>query len=132
MYELQVNELINGVVSNLIDVKGDAKKEMKEQIDGSIKKLEKVTEEKVWEEFETRFVDVHPRFFDELNEVNPNLTRNDRRLAAFLRMDMSTKEIATITGQSTKAIEVGRTRLRKKLELTNSGMGLNEFLATLW
>ena len=42
MYELQVNELINGVVSNLIDVKGDAKKEMKEQIDGSIKKLEKV------------------------------------------------------------------------------------------
>jgi len=44
---------------------------------------------------------------------------------------MTTREISSITGQSYRSIELARTRLRKKLNLTNSDTGLVEFLSAL-
>lgn len=131
MYDMQVNDLIGRVVNQLAEVKGKARKDVQKSLDGSISKLEAVKEENVWEEFERRFVDVHKGFFDELMRVNPGLSRNERRLCAFLRLDMSTKEIAALTGQTPKTIDVARYRLRKKLDLINSGQNLSDFLASL-
>jgi DNA-binding CsgD family transcriptional regulator len=62
-------------------------------------------------------------------QINPELSLNERRLCAFLRLNMTTKEIASITGQSPRSIEVARTRLRKKLNLTNSDTSLTDFLS---
>ena len=70
-----------------------------------------------WAEFETHFNAVHPGFYKNLNEKYPELTVNDRRLSAFLKLKLSTKNISSITGQSVKSIEVARSRLRKKLNL---------------
>jgi DNA-binding CsgD family transcriptional regulator len=53
------------------------------------------------------------------------------RLGAFLRLNMTTKEIAAITGQMPRSIDVARTRLRKKLNLTNEDVGLVEFLSSI-
>ena len=70
-----------------------------------------------WDEFETHFNAVHPDFYKKLNERFPELTVNDRRLSAFLKLKLSTKNISSLTGQSIKSIEVARSRLRKKFNL---------------
>jgi tetratricopeptide (TPR) repeat protein len=72
-----------------------------------------------WKEFEVQFNDVHPEFQSRLLEKFPELTPNERRLCAFIRLDMNTREIVSLTGQSYKSIEVARTRIRKKLGLSH-------------
>lgn len=85
----------------------------------------------LWKDFEVRFLQAHTNFYDKLLAVCPDLTLNERRLCAFLKMDMSTKEISVITGQSVRSINMARFRLRKKLNLTNSETSLFEFLASI-
>ena len=68
-------------------------------------------------EFKTYFDSVHPSFFENLAKTNPNLTANELRLCAFLRMGLSTKEIAALTFREIRSVESARNRLRKKLEL---------------
>ena len=131
MSMIQKNELIGQVVEVLSDNKLNLTEKNENTINTVIKNLNKVQEENAWEEFELRYQQVHNEFYEKLQSVAPNLTTNERRLCAFLRLNMTTKEIASITSQSLRSIEVARTRLRKKLQLTNSETGLTEFLASL-
>jgi tetratricopeptide (TPR) repeat protein/DNA-binding CsgD family transcriptional regulator len=87
---------------------------------------------RLWSDFEIRFLQMHADFYDRLMAACPDLTSNERRLCAFLKMDMSTKEISLITGQSVRSINMARFRLRQKLKLTNSETSLFDFLATLY
>ncbi len=84
-----------------------------------------------WDEFELRFLQVHLDFNKKMNDLSPGLSSSERRLCYFLLLDMSTKEIAIITGQSNRAVELGRIRLRKKLGLTKINTSLFEFLSKL-
>ncbi|RXK50683.1 tetratricopeptide repeat protein [Aquirufa rosea] len=93
------------------------------------KDIEKLNSTKNWEEFEVRFVEIHKFFFQKLLEAHPGLSNNDRRLCAFLKLDMSTKEISNLTGQSLRAVEMARIRLRKKLNLTNSDVSIFTYLS---
>lgn len=90
-----------------------------------------VQQGKIWEEFEVRFAKTHGDFYDRLVKAFPDITLNERRLCAFLKLDMTTKEISTITGQSVRAIEIARTRLRKKLNLSQTDTSLFEFLSSI-
>lgn len=67
-------------------------------------------------------------FFDNLLKEYPNLTKNERKLCTFIHMNLSTKEIAKITHQSTGSINVARSRLRQKFGLTDSDTSLIAFL----
>ncbi len=131
MYQIRKNELINSIAEKLLANSHNFKKENQTLIKEIIKELEDTQEESIWTEFESRFHQVHNKFYEKLNTINPELSPNERRLCAFLRLNMSTKEISAITGQSLRSIEVARTRLRKKLDLTNTDQGLIEFLSTL-
>ena len=91
--------------------------------------LEKINKTKNWDEFEKGFVGLHANFFPDLLSAHPDLTNNERRLCAFLKIDLCTKEIAKLTGQTIRAIELSRIRLRKKLQLTNSEVGLYHYLS---
>jgi tetratricopeptide (TPR) repeat protein len=84
-----------------------------------------------WKEFEMRFTQVHTDFYEKLNERFPDLTPNERKLCAFLRLNMTTKDIASITHQSVHSINVARTRLRRKMNLANSDENLISFLTNL-
>lgn len=86
---------------------------------------------KAWEEFEYRFQQIHSGFYERLRQLHPDLTLNERRLCAFLRLDMMTKEISDITGQSIHAIKMARVRLRSKLGLTNTDQEIFDFLSGL-
>ncbi len=66
-------------------------------------------------------------FFRKLKMKFPTLTPNDLRLCSYLRMNFTTKEIADMTNISSRAVEIGRYRLRRKMNLGH-GINLNEFL----
>ena len=70
-----------------------------------------------WETFQTHFDNAHSDFFIRLKEQHPNLTPKDLRLCAYLRMNLSSKEIAPLLNISIRSVEVHRYRIRKKLEL---------------
>lgn len=86
---------------------------------------------KIWDEFEIRFLKSHAGFYDRLLSAHPDLTTNERRLCSFLRLDMTTKEISVITGQTVRAVEIARTRLRKKLNMTQADKSLFDYLSTI-
>jgi DNA-binding CsgD family transcriptional regulator len=66
-------------------------------------------------------------FFRKLKNKYPSLTPNDLRLCSYLRMNFTTKEIANLTNISSRAVEIGRYRLRSKLNLKHD-VNLTEFL----
>jgi DNA-binding NarL/FixJ family response regulator len=66
-------------------------------------------------------------FFKKLLEIYPDLTTNDLRLCSYLRMNLSTKEIAKLLNISTRAVEISRYRLRKKMSMEHD-TNLTEFL----
>lgn len=66
-------------------------------------------------------------FFRKLKEKYPSLTPNDLRLCSYLRMNFTTKEIANLINISSRAVEIGRYRLRQKLNLPHD-INLTEFL----
>lgn len=80
-----------------------------------------------WEQFAYHFDQVHSDFLKRLGEAYPQLTPKDHRLCAYLRMNLSTKEIAPLMNISVRGVEISRYRLRKKLDLDHDE-NLNEFM----
>jgi len=72
-----------------------------------------------WNQIEKRIKDTDQQFFKSLSEKHPNLTPSEMKLCLYLRMNLSTKEIASATFQTYDSVRIARTRLRKKLNLTN-------------
>ncbi len=68
-----------------------------------------------WDEFELLFQKTHQSFYQNLNIKFPNLSANERKICAFLKLNMSSKDIAQITFQSEDALKKARLRLRQKL-----------------
>lgn len=68
-------------------------------------------------ELKILFQTLHIDFYAHLYERHPDLTMNEKRLCAFIHLNLSTKEISSITQQSVKSIEIARSRLRAKLGL---------------
>lgn len=129
MYLVQKNELISSIIERLQKVVLSLKGENQQILQEVIRELQSGGDQDLWEEFEVRFTQVHTNFYHQLNEQYPDLTANERRLCAFLRLNMTTKDISSLTKQSANSIEVARTRLRKKLNLSNSETSLVTFLA---
>lgn len=129
IYHVKKNEVISSVVKRLKVAKKNLKKKNVPVINSIISDLSSSIDSDIWEDFETRFLKVHKGFYDNLQERFPELTTNEKRISAFLRLDMSTKEISFITNQTPHSINIARTRLRKKLGLANKDINLSAFLS---
>ncbi len=70
-----------------------------------------------WNEFKKYFENVHPNFFTELTKKHNNLSQNDLKICAFIKLNMSSKEIAQILNVNNKTVDIARYRLRKKMNL---------------
>ncbi|MFV0328817.1 MAG: triple tyrosine motif-containing protein [Dysgonomonas sp.] len=79
-----------------------------------------------WKTFLLKFEEKHTGFFKKMKALYPQLTNNDLRLCACLKLNLETKEIASLMNLSIRAVENSRYRLRKKLNLLPS-QNLNEF-----
>ncbi|WP_152285725.1 helix-turn-helix transcriptional regulator [Flavicella marina] len=90
------------------------------QQEASIKKLKSsinVSSNTMWEEFETRFIQVNGEFYASLKNLHPDLSRNELRICSLVKLNFSTKEMASLMGISADSANKARYRLRKKLHL---------------
>ncbi|MDT0608575.1 tetratricopeptide repeat protein [Croceitalea rosinachiae] len=71
-----------------------------------------------WENFSRYFEEVHKDFNSNVKTKYPQVTSNELRLLALLKMNLSSKEIANILNISAEGIKKARYRLRKKLDIT--------------
>ena len=129
MYLLKKNELITKISEKLIKSQLDFKRENQKVIQEIIIELKSDQNTNTWAEFEAHFTQVHTDFYKKLNDEFPNLSANEKKLCAFLKLNMSTKDIGSITYQSVKSISVARSRLRKKLKIESEDVNLVNFFA---
>lgn len=125
------NEYISDITRELqkllleLNPKDTAKKAHIREI---IVKLRNQGNEGTYEEFKYYFEQVHQSFYKNLSEAYPELTYKDMRLCSFLKLGLSSKEIASITFTEVRSVESARNRLRKKMNL-DPDINLIEFFA---
>jgi len=73
--------------------------------------------ENFWDEFNAHFRNIHPQFYPSLTRDHPGLTPNEIKLCAYIRLNLTTKEIEQLTRKSENTIKIARHRLRHKLGL---------------
>lgn len=94
---------------------------MRENIDSNIR------HDDDWKKFEKNFDIVYDEYLTRLGNTFPELTVSDKKLCAYLKMDLSSKEIAPLMNLTYRSVEMMRYRLRKKLNLSRE-QNLIEFL----
>ncbi len=112
-----LTDLKNRMLALIEQVSGPEKEELRKLI----RKIDRELDDRQsWNVFETYFDRVHENFFIRLRELHSNLTPKDLRMCAFLRMNLSSKEIAPLQNISIRSVEISRYRLRKKLNLPHN------------
>ncbi|WP_149302672.1 helix-turn-helix and ligand-binding sensor domain-containing protein [Pareuzebyella sediminis] len=81
-----------------------------------------------WEFFQEAFNNADSNFLKKLKECHPTLTPNDLKLCGYLRLNLSTKEIAKLLNIAPRSVEIKRYRLRKKLDLVHKENLVNYIL----
>lgn len=129
MHIIQKNELINKLKNELRKLQTATNdKSVKEIASDIIRKVSKdVDNKQEWRTFELHFEQVHEDFIKRLKERFPDLTSRELRLCVYLKMNMSSKEIANLMNISPRGVEISRYRVRKKLNLDRAE-GLSEIL----
>ncbi len=126
------NELLQKISDEIAQFKDSTGKKLS---DDQLKRIQKVindgmSDEHDWNLFESSFNEAHESFFKKLKAQHPDLVPNDLKLCAYLRMNMSSKEMASLLNISLRGVEIRRYRLRKKLDLEHD-KNLVEFLMEL-
>lgn len=132
MHLVQRSEMIHKLRNQLDKLQKEVKEgPAKKQVDGLLRLLTQDNElAREWDQFAHHFDQVHSDFLKRLKTQFPQLTSNDQKLCAYLRMNLATKEIAPLMNISIRGVEVGRYRLRKKLHL-ETHIDLNEFMMNI-
>ncbi|MGJ8547960.1 triple tyrosine motif-containing protein [Winogradskyella wichelsiae] len=106
------NELLSNIKDEL------SKRKSLNEVDNVIKLINSsINNTGDWQLFEEAFNNVDKDFMKKIKALHPSITASDLRLCAYLRLNLSSKEIAPLLNISHKSVEVKRYRLRKKLEL---------------
>ena len=116
----------------LSKIKSDLKKsESGDKIFSVIKMIDRNLNNKDdWKFFEEAFNNADKDFLKKVKSTHPSLTNNDLRLCAYLRLNLSSKDIAPLLNISLSSVEIKRYRLRKKMQLTHNE-GLTDHLLSL-
>ena len=113
-------------------IKEDLKQSSIENSTKSIKSVisaitKNITEEDSWTIFKEAFDNADTDFLKKVKQAHSTLTPNDLRLCAYLRLNLSSKEIAPLLNISVRSVEIKRYRLRKKMDLEHE-QGLVEYI----
>lgn len=117
MHLIDKNDFITSIRDHISSVlKENPHSTTKNELKRIIKDIDKnIKNDDEWGHFELYFDDVHDGFIRRLKEAYPNITPQEVKLSAYLRMNMTTKEVANLLKISVRGVEMGRYRLRKKL-----------------
>ncbi|MAT55258.1 MAG: hypothetical protein CMN32_12315 [Saprospirales bacterium] len=123
------NEFIETIREKLNEVnKNGSTRDTRKALQQLVKEIDTTLRlQEDWEQFEYHFDQVHGDFLSRLRAEFPDLTPNEQKLCAFLRLNLNTKDIANLMGISLRGVEVARYRLRKKLRL-EQGENLSKFI----
>lgn len=116
---IRKNKFLNSLKQEISTLSKAAKSEF---VEAELKKISRkidrdINNEKNWEVFDRYFDEVHQEFLQRLKDKHQELSPKELRLSAYLRMNISTKEIAPLMNISVRGVEISRYRLRKKLDL---------------
>ena len=131
---MRKNDMLQQIDENMHELsesvrRGDAKPKLTKQIQEIRKSIQDNMNDN-WEKFENNFNMVYDDFMKVLTARFPDLKINDRKLCAYLRMGLSSKEMASLLNMPVRSIETARYRLRKKLNMTG-GENLTEFIQNI-
>ncbi len=104
--------------------------ELEKMLDNVISNTKTANKTFNWEDFQKTFEGVHKDFYKNLLKKHPNLSTNEKKLCAFLKLGMTSKDISAISLKSNRTIIVARSRLRKKIGLAkndNLTVYINQF-----
>lgn len=118
------NELLAFIKEDLRKNSDDGNRSVKSVISTITKNI---TEGDSWSVFKEAFDNADKDFLKKMKLAHPTLTPNDLRLCAYLRLNLSSKEVAPLLNISVRSVEIKRYRLRKKMELTHE-QGLVEYI----
>ena len=126
MSMIKKNEFLNTIKSQLEKVQTDNTdlKSVIQMIDNNLNNSDD------WKFFEEAFNNADKNFLKKIKELHPEMTPSDLKLCAYLRLNLSSKEIAPLLNISVKSVEVKRYRLRKKMNLPHEN-SLTEYILSL-
>lgn len=115
---MQKNKLMQEIQNELVVLGKKADSESKQAF-SRLKLLIKrnLRSEKDWDLFRLYFEDVNKNFYDELKKISSDLTSNELRLCALLKLNMNIKESASVLNIEPASVKTARYKLRKKLQL---------------
>lgn len=110
----QKNQLLQEINDELNNINGKQQAELR-KIKHSVS-IAMSTEED-WEEFKLRFEKVHQSFFDQLTKQFPQLSANDLRLCSFIKLNLNSKQVASLLNIAPSSVDISKYRLKKKMRL---------------
>lgn len=131
LHLIQKNQLLDELREKLSVVVKSDKRDQRKELKHIMNLIQlNHNQDKNWDDFRIVFERVHEHFFDGLKEHSETLTSSDFRLAALLKMNLSSPDISTMLGISQDSLRIARYRLRKKLNLPE-GESLATFIQRL-
>lgn len=121
------NELLSVIKEDLKNTSNDGNRSIKSLITTITKNI---SEEDNWKIFKEAFDSTDKDFLKKVKAAHASLTPNDLRLCAYLRLNLSSKEIAPLLNISVRSVEIKRYRLRKKMDLPHE-TGLVEYILSI-
>ncbi len=125
---LKKNEMLTDISKKLSSIEKADSEDAKTAVARLNREIKHKSDDTIWKEFSHRFNETNSEFYNKVLAQFPDLSNSELKLCAYLRLNMTTKEIADLTGQSIQAVEKARYRLRKKLGIANSDQNLVNFL----
>lgn len=120
LYITNQNKMFDDFLDDLKTIKKLPEEKYSNSYQKLILKLQNSKKNYEQKEFRIKFIESHSDFYNMMKENYPSLTNRDLDLCAYLKLNMSTKEIAGLSNQSVRAVEMARSRLRKKLKIDRS------------
>jgi DNA-binding CsgD family transcriptional regulator len=112
MSQINKNELLQGIKNDLLHLQDKSSR------DHVVKVINRnLNNDHDWDYFQEAFNNADKDFLKKVHRLHPNLTPNDLKLCAYLRLNLSSKEIAPLLNISVRSVEIKRYRLRKKMQL---------------
>jgi len=130
---IRKNEILTDIMDNISKVTEDIKTSHDATtVLSRLNKMERSIKQNIendnnWKRFEENFDLVYENYLKRLGDTYPELNTSDKKLCAYLKMDLSSKDIAPLLNMSVRSVEMSRYRLRKKMYLDRE-VNLGEFL----
>ncbi|WP_158275637.1 triple tyrosine motif-containing protein [Marinilabilia rubra] len=130
MINIRKNELLSEIKNDIKQLEKNSGDQALSSVKKLIKKINRqINSQEDWLSFELHFNNAHAHFFDKIREKHSGLTANDFKLCAYLKLNLSSKEIASLMNISVRSVEMSRYRLRKKLDLSPEE-SLSEYISS--